>query len=170
MVRSSLILFVLLFAAGCVNQLKDPENTPSYPSYIGEISFDSTLDMEDFERCDPDTLVQSRLGVAYVGGNHKLEEECRERLGNLIANFEYEGYIVARFLINCHKKTGWIRLQTLNLSFKEQDCPPQLQKRVKECILSLEKWTFTREENFGRDHSKYLNFKFSSGELQSIIH
>ena len=167
-----LLYLVLLgfILASCNEKDSQQSQSESYPENLGQISFDASIDKEDFQLCDTSILVQSRRAIAYEGRDKALEEECRKQLNLSENETNYDVYIMARFLINCRKETGRIRLQTLDVQFLEQDCPAELKEEIRSCVLSLNKWIFTRPNNQGKDHSKFLNFKFSNGELQTIIH
>ncbi|MEM9052593.1 MAG: hypothetical protein AAGC47_11110 [Bacteroidota bacterium] len=167
------LLFLVLFGftlVSCHEKDSQESQSKSYPEHLGQISYDPLIDDIAFQLCDTSMLVQSRLVIAYEGTNKALEEECRKHLNLSENRMNYDGYIMARFLINCRKETGRIRLQTLDAQFLEQDCPAELKEEIRRCVLSLNKWIFTRPNNQGKDHSKFLNFKFSNGELQTIIH
>jgi hypothetical protein len=48
----------------------------------------------------------------------------------------------------------------LDAAFARHECSEALQEEIKTCVFRLEKWVVCQEENRGKDHSKYLNFKF----------
>lgn len=161
----------MLACVACQTETKDREEvTLEYPEFIGEIDADDRLDDPRFKLCDSTMLVQSRLALSYEGGLAQLEEKGKKALGNRENYKKYSGYVMVRFIINCQKETGRFRFQTLDEQFLVQDCPQELKQQVQQFIEGLDKWVFLRAEDQGKDHSKYLNFKFEQGQLTNIIH
>ena len=165
-------VFVLLVLSICQikksKAIKEPEK--KYPNSVGEIPYSSVLDSPDFKLCDSTRLVQSRLALSYEGGNSEIIKYCKTKLETNNQEFSYDGFVLVRFLINCNKKVGRIRMQTLDEKFLKQEGPQNLVDAIYNSVEDLDKWVFTIEKNQGKDHSKFLNFKIKNGIIESIIH
>ena len=167
----NILLFLIPFVLfGCQPKPVKEDLPTQYPVHLGEIAIDADLNDSYFYLCDSTDIVQSRIALSYEGGFRQLEEECHQALSNSESEYSYDGLILVRFIVNCDKKTGRFRFQTLDAGFAYQGCPEALREEIKSCVAKLNNWIFIHEENRGKDHSKYLNFKFENGELLSIIH
>ncbi len=166
------ILIVFLFLNGCYFEKNDTHKKliNNYPAYLGDIPYNSALDDKDFQLCDSLDIIKSRSAVSYIGGYPKIEEDCRRVLEKASNNHTYSGYVLARFIINCKKESGRFRIQSLDSAFMLQPCSDALISEVKTTIESLNNWVFTHSQNQEKDHSKYLNFLFKNGQLETISH
>lgn len=162
------ILFILLgmLALGC--QSKDVSG--DYPDQFGEISFDPSTDNTNFQLCDSTQLVHSRTSLSYVGGRIRIEEVAKSLFAEHGVTYDYNGYVIVRFLVNCKGEVGRLRFESLNEGFVEQDCPEGLIELIRKAIESLNEWTIVTPANMGKDHSKYLNIKIIKGQIDAIIH
>lgn len=144
--------------------------TGNYPDQFGEIPFDSTVDDPSFKLCDATTLVHSRVSLSYVEGRKRIEEISKEAFEAHGDQYAYDGYVIARFIVNCNGEVGRLRLESLNDAFVQQECPEGLISLIRESVEALNEWVITVPSNRGKDHSKYLNFKIKNGQIDAIIH
>ena len=147
-----------------------PVDMSEYPSQFGEIPFDPTVDDPGFKLCDSTNLVHSRVSLSYVGGRKRIEEICKDIFEKHKSRYDYDGYIIVRFLVNCEGKIGRLRFESLDEGFTKQKSPDGLVELIRESINALNEWTIIPPENVGKDHSKYLNFKIKNGQIDDIIH
>lgn len=159
-----IFLGVLLF--GC--QSKDVSN--DYPAQFGEIPFDPSIDNSNFKLCDSTQLVHSRTSLSYAGGRIKIEEAAKALFAQHGVAYDYNGYVLVRFLVNCKGEVGRLRFESLGDGFMEQECPEGLIELIRKAIESLNEWTIVTPANMGKDHSKYLNIKIKNGQIDAIIH
>lgn len=151
-------------------QSKDASRSVDYPDQFGEIPFDPARDDSNFALCDSTQLVHSRTSLSYVGGRIRIEEIAKEKFTQHGKSFDYNGYVLARFLVNCKGAVGRLRFEYIDDGFKEQKCPEGLASLIRESVEALDEWTIVTPSNKGKDHSKYLNFKIKNGQIDAIIH
>lgn len=159
-----ILLGILLF--GC--ESKDAPN--DYPAQFGEIPFEPSTDDTSFKLCDSTQLVHSRTSLSYVGGRIKIEEAIRASFGRHEDVFDYNGYVLVRFLVNCKGEVGRLRFEALDDGFMKQEYPEGLLTLIRESVQGLSEWTVVTPSNMGKDHSKYLNVKIINGQVDAIIH
>lgn len=161
-----LVLTIVVFSC----QSKDHVDVDIYPSQFGEIPFDSTSDNPAFKLCNETDLVHSRTSLSYVGGRQRIEEILREAFENHNNTYEYNGYVLVRFLVNCQGKAGRLRFESMDEGFVKQKSPDGLVALIRKSIETLNEWTIVTPANEGKDHSKYLNLKIKNGQIDAIIH
>ncbi len=158
------LLGVLMF--GC----QPKEVSDDYPAQFGEIPFDPSTDNADFKLCDSTQLVHSRTSLSYVGGRIKIEEGIKTLFTQHGTTYDYNGYVLARFLVNCKGEVGRTRFESMDDGFMQQECPEGLIALIRASVESLNEWTIVTPSNMGKDHSKYLNIKIINGQVDAIIH
>lgn len=163
-----IVTLVAMLMLSC--QSKDASDSVDYPNQFGEIPFDPATDDSSFELCDSTQLVHSRTSLSYVGGRIRIEEIAKEKFAQHGKAFDYNGYVLARFLVNCNGVVGRLRFEYLDDGFNEQKCPEGLAALIKASVEALDEWTIVTPANKGKDHSKYLNFKIQNGQIDAIIH
>lgn len=72
--------------------------------------------------------------------------------------------------MNCNGAPGRFRIETMDDGFSPIDSPKGLDNLVKNAVRSLDEWVIEKTENNGKDHSKYLRFKFVNGQIDAIMH
>lgn len=145
-------------------------DSADYPNQFGEIPFDAAMDDSSFKLCDSTNLVHSRVSLSYVGGRGRVEEISKEIFAADANEYAFDGYVVARFLVNCNGEVGRLRFESLDDGFMEQEAPGGLIALVRKAVNALNEWTITQPAYEGKDHSKYLNFKLINGQIDAIIH
>lgn len=163
-----IFVLTLIVTSGC-----QPEKAPElvdYPNQFGEIPFDALLDDSSFGLCDSMDLVHSRTSLSYVGGWARIEVISRDIFEATVDVPAFDGYVVARFLVNCDGKIGRLRLEAMDDGFMEKEAPEGLMSLVKKAVKALDEWIITNPANMGKDHSKYMNFKIKNGQVNAIIH
>ena len=165
--RHFLILLVLTLL-GC--KTGNQELIEHYPNQMGEISFNAETDDPAFQLCNEQDLVHSRVSLSYDGGRARILKIGQNMIKNTGLSFDYTGYIMVHFLVNCQGQPGRFRFEAMDMGFMEQDAPAALLDSVDKVVRSLDEWIITRATNAGKDHSKYLNFKFVNGQLDAITH
>lgn len=165
---SLIVTLAAMLVFGC--QPKDASGSVDYPNQFGEIPFDSNTDDSSFKLCDSTQLVHSRTSLSYVGGRIRIEEVAKELFAKNEKGFDYNGYVLVRFLVNCNGAVGRLRFEYLDDGFKEQKCPEGLAALIRESVEALDEWTIATASNRGKDHSKYLNFKIKNGQIDALIH
>lgn len=163
-------VFMLFILALISCQIDNAASMNDYPNQMGEILFDDSIDDADFTLCNEKDLVHSRTSLSYTGGRKRIVEISREVLAKATSQYDYNGYIMVRFLVNCNGKTGRLRIEPMDDGFMEQAAPEGLIDLLRKSVTALDKWTITKPANEGKDHSKYLNFKIKNGQIDAIIH
>lgn len=164
------ILFslIVVFVLSC--QSNTSYDTGDYPAQFGEIPFDPNLDDSSFKLCDATQLVHSRTSLSYKGGRPRINEITKASFASHGKVYDYNGYVLVRFLVNCNGKVGRLRFEYLDAGFMEQKCPEGLIALIAKSVEALNQWTIATPSNRGKDHSKYLNFKILNGQIDAIIH
>lgn len=158
----------ILFLFGCQTRAKDA--LENYPDQMGEIAFDPQKDDSAFQLCNENDLVHSRTSLSYEGGRSEIMVISTAMMENAGLKVDYTGYIMAHFLVNCQGQTGRFRLESMDNGFMKDEAPDALMALVNKVVMSLDQWIITKTANLGKDHSKYLNFKFINGKLDAITH
>ena len=161
-----MLILVLFF--GCKSRSEG--DSVDYPNQFGEIPFHPKMDNPIFRLCDSTELVHSRLSLSYQGGRARIEEIAKDLFTQNNHKYEYNGYVLARFLVNCNGEVGRLRFEYLDENFVKQEYPKGLAELIRRSVLALDQWTITIPSNGGKDHSKYLNFKIRNGKIDAIIH
>ena len=162
------ILCAVLFSFACSRHRQ--QAPVEYPNQMGEIAFDPKADNPAFKLCNENDLVHSRTSLGYEGGRRHILDISKEMIEKEGLDVNYSGYIMAHFLVNCKGEAGRFRLEAMDMGFMQQEAPEELMAAVKKVVSSLNEWTITKASNAGKDHSKYLNFKFVNGQLDAITH
>jgi len=161
-------ILLLLATMGC--QKEGTNRADDYPDQMGEIAFDPAMDDPDFVICNESDLVHSRTSLSYTGGRRGIEDIIRKLFDEEAQEYDFDGYISARFLVNCHGKPGRLRIEPMDDGFLEQAAPEELMELVRKSVMALDQWVVIKPANEGKDHSKYLIFKIRRGEIDAITH
>lgn len=163
-----MFILIVMVTLGC--QPEKGTELVDYPNQFGEIPFDPSLDNSGFDLCDSTDIVHSRVSLSYVGGWAKIEAISQGIFDSATDVPVFDGYVVARFLVNCNGQIGRLRLEVLDDGFMEKEAPDELVALVIKSVKTLSEWTITNPANIGKDHSKYMNFKIKNGHVDAIIH
>lgn len=150
-------------------QTNKPTSEQIYPDQLGSIAFDASVDNPDFRLCNEADLVHSRTSLSYEGGRAKIVELTKEQF-TASGRIDFDGFVVAHFLVNCQGHPGRVRIETMDEAFARKDAPETLVNLLRNTVLSLNGWVISKPVNEGKDHSKYLIFKFVKGEVVAITH
>ena len=150
-------------------QHNNPTSEQIYPDQLGSIAHDASKDSPDFRLCHEADLVHSRTSLSYKGGRAKIVELTKEQFANS-DRIDFDGCVVVHFLVNCQGHPGRVRFEAMDEAFAPKNAPEALVNLLRDTVLSLNNWVISKPANEGKDHSKYLNFKFVNGEVVAITH
>ncbi len=135
---------------------------------IGDIEFDKNIDNSEFKVCNEDRIVQYySAGTRYQGGEKAVKKELKELMNNL--NFDNEGIITFRFIVNCENKVGRFRVKTVDSNLKENIFEADNIKIIKESIKELNGWKAGKRKDENLDSYYVLNFKIQNNKITDIF-
>ena len=163
---------LILCTAGCENVSEEAPATIVIPSFNHDLSyipFDPEYDEVNYEICDSARINSGRNRIQYKGGSEKLSADI---LSNYVIKEEYKnftGFIIIRFLVNCHGLSGRYRAQALHLDFSHSTAPSDLLENVVDIVSGLQQWTRRPGDDPTNEYSKFINLKFENGEIQNVL-
>ena len=164
------MLLVSLLAFSCkFARMTDSVN--SYPSQIGDIEPDSTIDDPTFLPCKEGPIRQYYEfsgGLMYGGEKYAILESFKNEYKNQGFN-EATGYLIFRFVVNCNGQTGRFRVTQMDNNFKECKFSADLVDQMLGLVKRLDKWGVPSDGQQKYDYYQYLTFKLERGEIAEIV-
>ncbi len=160
--------FILLACVQHLDFKKSTSNLPRTNHDLSYIPFDKDLDRSDFVVCDSTAFQSGRNRLQYIGGNEQLKQDIRRFFESKDLQSDFSGYVIIRFLHNCHHEAGRYRLETLNPDFSKSEAPTSLRDICLHSIKRLDAWK-KAEGTEEIEYYKYVNLKLERGEIQHIL-
>jgi hypothetical protein len=161
----SYLFFILLLSVFCCTNVKTERKI--YTDRIGDIPFLSEIDDPAFLLCDSTQILHSRGALKYANKSFTSDVKRMYEFKSQYKNFS--GYVVIRFIINCDNTMGRFRAEPLDYDFMSIECPPDLKNHLISIVKELSNWKHTSDKFKSSDCSKYINFKISNGQIESIL-
>jgi len=165
------IIILFFFIVGCINERTLAERVEDFPRTnhdLSYISFNENKDDIDFVICDSTKMGSGRSRVMYTDGLEGLTRDLTSSYKSDESFNSFRGFIVIRFLMNCHGETGRYRAESIDLDFSPLIAPEGMVENVLELVKGLENWSVSNNSK-GNEYSKYVNIKFEDGKIQNVI-
>ncbi|MEJ7646231.1 MAG: hypothetical protein WKF87_16665 [Chryseolinea sp.] len=167
--RQVLLFFSLLSTLVSCGQPK--QKKVDYPSQVGDIASDLTVDDPDFTLCDERQVYQYYnfgKGLQYNGEKIKINQHFKD--GYKIQHQKMEsGFLTIRFVVNCQGKTGRYRAYGMDNDYHEKTFDQDLTVQLLTLTKKLDGWIPGALEGKTYDYYQYLTFKIENGELREIM-
>jgi len=151
----------------CSSSEKPVFSTEEYGYDVGDIAFDPTQDDPLFKLCDESNNIYSRSALVFDSAD--VKNILKDQYIYKSEYAEFSGFIMIRFVMNCHRETGRFRADPMNFDFSPTQCPSGLLQHIIGIVSGLKGWRHRRSEYQDRDCTKYLNFKIQNGKIQAIL-
>jgi len=162
-----LLLLLVLFLFSCQTKKQHEQ----YPTSIGDIAYDSSVDKSDFTLCNEDYIYQyfnDSKGVQYEGEKQTLDSIFFTKYKN--QNLKGEtGLIRIRFVVNCKGETDRFRLLEMNSDYQAYIMDKRISNQLLALTKSLNGWKSKSIEDHPIDYYQYLIFKIEDGNLTEIM-
>ncbi|GAA4311905.1 hypothetical protein GCM10023115_32240 [Pontixanthobacter gangjinensis] len=134
---------------------------------MGDLTADPEIDGE-FQVCDEDKIPNYyAIGTHYQGGKKAIKAEILNDLENL--EFQEQGNISLRFIVNCHGETGRFRSKSTDLEMKKIPVDEARLDKIKNRVRQLNKWNPAKNDHATYDSYYVLNFKLRDGRIVDIF-
>lgn len=164
-----LCCITLALIGGCTQTNKVNDEKKEYSHDVGDILFDSRTDDPAFALCDSTKIITRRKALAYEGDRSKIGPACLEKF-KFRPEFEsFTGYVIVRFIVNCHNQSGRFRAKSLALDFSLQESPESLKNHLVDIVRGLNGWSHAYEKDAEFDLVKFINFKITDGQLENVL-
>ncbi len=169
-----LVLGVAFLLASCspIAESKTEVEVKEYKRHVGDILFDASVDDANFKPCHEDLTTQYYAfgkGIMYKGEKAELDRQIRNAFEKAQEETEESGYIIIRFIINCEGKSGWFRMEEIDMNYKPKEFSTAISKNVLQIVKELKGWEAGTYEGKSYDYYQYLTFKIVDGQIQSIL-
>ncbi|WP_312299197.1 hypothetical protein [Chryseobacterium sp.] len=142
---------------------------------VGDIDFDNLVDNIAFSKCNENYSFEYYNifnGFQYKGEKYEILKLWREitNLKEKNNNSQVkDGYITARFLINCKGKAGLFRIQQMDENYQEINFNITLVNEILNFVKSLDGWVIGENNGVKVDYYQYLTFKIENGIVKEIL-
>lgn len=168
---SCFIVLPLLFIS-CLNERIVPAANYEIPLTKHDVSYipyNIKPDNPNYIICDSTNIRSGRNRLQYIGGSNQLKQDIIASYSFKPAYQSFNGYIVVRFLVNCKDQSGRYRAQSLHLDFSPVTAPSDLLASTLALVQSLDNWTKSPTKDSKSEYSKFINIKFSHGQIQHVL-
>lgn len=167
--KFSLLFFTLAFSLPSCAQRKELKSPPPH-DHVGDTSFDKELDDPTFRVCNQLQVAQYYnfgKGLQYKGEKAALNSHFKKLFLDLKES--ESGFITIRFIVNCEGKTGWFRVQEMDVNYKPKKFKKTLLDELVKLTMELDGWVIGEDNGRKFDYYQYLTFKFHNGKLIEIM-
>ena len=149
---------------------EDTKSASKYPSQIGDIEFDNTIDKENFELCSKHIYqyFNNSGGLEYEGEKLAIEKEFLAKYKSEYLKKE-SGLIRIQFVVNCKGETDRFRLLSMDENYKEKLFPKSITDQLLKITKNLKGWKPKKIEGREIDFYQYLIFKIENAQLKEIL-
>ena len=164
-----ILLSIIIMAQSCRQQFVPKDS--KYPSMVGDIEHDPTLDDPNFTLCDEKNTKQ------YHNLNYDMQYEGEKYAINKTFLAQYKplkkskdsGMVRIRFIVNCKGHSGRFRMISAGYDYKEK----QIDKAITDQLMSITKgltgWKKLSDKRGPKDYYQYLVFKITDGQIKEIL-
>lgn len=138
---------------------------------IGWIGFDKSLDDPNFIVCDELNIEEYyQVDPSYGEGMPAIRKYIWANKPLLDPLCEEDGYVIIRFVINCHGRTDRYRTKFMSLNYSDESTlNTQLQNKIIQLIRNMGNWTPGKYENRTYDCYQHLKFLFKNSQLVDVL-
>lgn len=140
-----------------------------YKDQVGYLPPSNKDHSEDFIRCNPNLplgFYSSSGPYIYKGNKSKFRKFILDSFNN--NDFDDNGILNLRFIINCHGEVGDIEVNELDYGFEKITMSNALVDKLKELAFKRENWNFNLVEK-PMDYYMYLLFRIENGKVVEIL-
>lgn len=159
-------LIALVFT-GCIERTDG-----NFGAEVGAIEYSDSLDDAAFQVCDEQRVFQYynfSQGPQYLGGKRSFVRQFELPLDTATRTALQSGYIIVRFIVNCHGEAGRYRIQQMNFQYTEMQFEDALLDAVVKKLKSINQWPVNYWEDTPTDYYTYVTFKILDGRVIEIL-
>ena len=140
-----------------------------YKDQVGYLSPQNEDWSKNFKRCSTGLPIGFYSSPAPYIFNENKGKFRKFIIGNFNGNnFNDNGLLNLRFLINCHGEIGDIEVNELSYDFEPIDLNDDLVHRLKELSFRKEHWNYTLKDE-PADFYMYLIYRIENGKVVEIL-
>jgi hypothetical protein len=160
-------LSIFLMALGACSASKPTTVTEKAP-FVYHIQPESAIDDPSFQLCNASSAYPYYGTETSSVLDKRILLEHFLSLNNQWKPHRESGYIVIRFMVNCHGQPGRYRVLSFDMNYQPKDFPRKMIDMLMDKTKELKSWNVISHEGRQYDSYCYFTFKIENGLLTDV--